>query len=300
MVYAGSYAALIHTYRGVTYYSAGLPAVTSLTPRGHVIDHYYPPRGRWIPPGAIVTLHVDAPREVSLVIEILSREGSIVEKIDCGVNSSFRVELSYPFEWKMKILVGVLDNSSVYTISLEVTEVKPVTAMLAGIDPLRGFTLAAAGLSILVFIFWNLSTRKVVREYWVYASLPTTILLDYISTLLAGEEFEMLAIPRALYSVMGLSQFFTANMLLSVVLSLLLLHVAESGKICTASKVVLAVTYSALTGLKSIGPIVNYLAPLSGAGALMSNWSYVYATTLVASYLVSATVSFELYRKIIR
>lgn len=299
LIYAGFYVALIYAHEGASYYSIDLPAVTPLIPRGHIIDYYYPSNNRYIAPGTIVVLYVNAPEEVSLSIEVLSKGDSIAYRIDCGVNSSFRVELSYPFEWRMKILVGVLDNSSIYTVSLEVAEIKPVTARLLDIDPFKGFTLAAVGLLILAFIFRNPSAMRTIREYCVYTYLPTVVLLDFVSTLLAGEEFEMLAIPRTLYSKVGLPQFFIANLLLSVAFSLILLHIIRSRKYHTIGEILLALAYSALAGLKSIGPIVNYLVLLLPNTPLF-NWDHVYTITLAISYLISATISFELCRKIIQ
>jgi len=300
LIYAGSYTVLIYAHGGVSYYSTELPAVTPLIPRGYTIDYYYPPNNRYLAPGTIVALYVNAPedKKISLSIEVLLKGDGTAYRIDYGVNSSFRIELDYPFEWRMKILIGILDNSSTYTVSLEIAETKPVAVRLFGIDPFKGFTLAAIGFLILALIFRNPSAMRTVREYCVYASLPTIVLLDFISTLLAGEEFEMLAIPRMLYSTVGLPQFFVVNLLLSIAFSLILLHAVKSRKYHTIGKILLALAYSALTGLKSIGPIINYLASLSSIIPLLG-WDHVYTITLAVSYLISAAVSLGVYRKII-
>ena len=214
------------------------------------------------------------------------------------MNSSFRIELDYSFKWKMKILIGILDNSSTYTVSLEIAEIKPVAAKLADIDPLKGFTLTIMGFLILALIFRNPSTMRTIKEYRVYTSLPTIILLDFISTFLSGEKFEKLAIPRTLYSTVGLPQFFTINLFLSTAFSLLLLHVIKNRKYHIVGKILLILVYSALTGLKSIGSLINYLAPLS-SNILTFNWNYAYTIALTVSYLVSILISLELYKKVI-
>jgi len=53
-----------------------------------------------------------------------------------------------------------------------------------------------------------------------------------------------------------------------------------------------------LIGIKSIGPTINYLAPLLGCLRLQSGWEYAYTLTLTVSFLLTASVSMELYRKI--
>ncbi|GEM_PF-3240473 len=238
LLYSGSYSTLIYTYSGGIYHSTMLPTITPLIPREHIIKYEYPGEGEYIHPDTkvILQLGVSERKKVSLSIEVLSREG-IVEKLDYGANSNFKVELSYPFEWRLKILVGVLDNSSTYDVDLEIAEIKPTTVMLIGIDPLKGFTLALAGIIILSVLLWKSSSRRIIINYEVYLVLPVLITLDYLSTFLAGEEFEKLFIPKMLYSMMGFSEFFIANIMLSILFSLILFHAIENRKYYMTGKI---------------------------------------------------------------